>query len=110
MIEGVGRVDVVIAALDRADTIERAVSSALMQDAVRAVIVVDDGSTDDTAARARQCDLDSKRVIVERLHFNLGPAAARNVGIGISTAPWLAILDADDFFLPRSKSARCYLS
>jgi succinoglycan biosynthesis protein ExoU len=100
MIEGVGRVDVVIAALDRADTIERAVSSALMQDAVRAVIVVDDGSTDDTAARARQCDLDSKRVIVERLRFNLGPAAARNVGIGISTAPWLAILDADDFFLP----------
>jgi succinoglycan biosynthesis protein ExoU len=98
--KAVACVDVLIAARDRADTIERAVSSALAQDAVRAVIVVDDGSTDDTGARARQCDLEGKRVIVERLHSNLGPAAARNVAIGISTAPWLAILDADDFFLP----------
>jgi succinoglycan biosynthesis protein ExoU len=93
-------VDVVVAARDRADTIERAVASALSHDEVRAVIVVDDGSTDDTAARARRCDAEGKRVIVERLHASGGPAAARNVAIKMSTAPWLAILDADDFFLP----------
>ena len=40
-----------IAARDRADTIERAIASALAQDEVRTVIVVDDGSTDDTAAQ-----------------------------------------------------------
>jgi succinoglycan biosynthesis protein ExoU len=93
-------VDVLVAARDRADTIERAVSSALAQNEVRAVIVVDDGSSDDTAARASRCDLQNKRVIVQCLHSSVGPAAARNIGIEISTAPWLTVLDADDFFLP----------
>jgi succinoglycan biosynthesis protein ExoU len=93
-------VDVLIAARDRADTIERAVSSALAERAVRAIIVVDDGSIDDTAVRARQCDREGKRVIVERLRFSRGPSAARNVALEISTASWIAILDGDDFFLP----------
>jgi succinoglycan biosynthesis protein ExoU len=96
----VSRVDVVVAARDRADTIQRAVHSALAQEEVRAVIVIDDGSTDDTAARARRCDLDGKRVWVERLRSSLGPSAARNIAIELSQAPWLAILDGDDFFLP----------
>jgi succinoglycan biosynthesis protein ExoU len=94
------QVDVVIAAWNRADTIERAVSSALCQDEVRTVVVVDDGSNDDTAAKARGCDPDGKRVIVERLRSNVGPSAARNIAIEISRAPWLAVLDGDDFFLP----------
>jgi succinoglycan biosynthesis protein ExoU len=96
----IARVDVLIAARDRADTIERAVLSALAQDDVRTVIVVDDGSTDDTSARASRCDPERKRVIVERLRSNVGPSAARNVAIKLSEAPWLAILDGDDFFLP----------
>jgi succinoglycan biosynthesis protein ExoU len=93
-------VDVVVAARDRADTIQRAVRSALAQEEVRAVIVVDDGSTDDTAARARGCDLEGKRLWVERLRSSVGPSAARNIAIEKSQAPWLAILDGDDFFLP----------
>jgi succinoglycan biosynthesis protein ExoU len=93
-------VDVLVAARDRADTIERAVLSALAQNEVRTVIVVDDGSGDDTAARASRCDPQSKRVIIQRLQSSFGPAAARNIAIEISTAPWLAVLDADDFFLP----------
>jgi succinoglycan biosynthesis protein ExoU len=94
-------VDVVIAAWNRADTIERAVRSALAQEAVSAVIVIDDGSTDDTAARASRCNPRDNRVLVKRLHSNVGPAAARNVAIELSAAPWLAILDGDDFFLPK---------
>jgi succinoglycan biosynthesis protein ExoU len=93
-------VDVLIAARDRADTIERAVASALAQEEVHAVIVVDDGSIDDTAARARRCDPDGERLIVKRLNSSVGPSAARNVGLQISKSPWLAILDGDDFFLP----------
>jgi hypothetical protein len=88
----IARVDVLIVARDRADTIERAVLSALAQDEVRAAIVVDDGSTDDTAARARRCDPEGKRLIIERLPSSVGPSAARNIAIEISTAPWLAIL------------------
>jgi succinoglycan biosynthesis protein ExoU len=93
-------VDVLIAARNCSDTIERAVLSALSQDKVRAVIVIDDDSTDDTAARAKGCDHDGARLIVERLRACGGPSAARNAAIEISTAPWLAILDGDDFFLP----------
>src|SRR5215831_10427997 len=93
-------VDVIIAAWNRSDTIERAVLSALAEPEVRHVIVGDDGSSDDTAARAGQCGAKDGRVIVERLPLNLGPAAARNVALKISTAPWVAVLDGDDFFLP----------
>ena len=92
--------DVLIAARDRADTIERAVQSALTQPEVSTVIVVDDGSTDDTLARAVKCDPHGKRLIVERLNLSAGPSAARNVAIEISKSPWLAILDGDDFILP----------
>jgi succinoglycan biosynthesis protein ExoU len=93
-------VDVLIAARDRADTIERAVQSALAQEEVRTVVVVDDGSTDDTAARAMRCAPDGRRVIVKRLNSSAGPSAARNVAMEISESPWIAILDSDDFFLP----------
>jgi succinoglycan biosynthesis protein ExoU len=93
-------VDVIIAARNRADTIERAVRSALEQAEVRTVIVVDDASDDDTAAKAKSCDPGGKRVIVERLSANVGPSAARNIAIKISKVPWLAILDGDDYFLP----------
>lgn len=93
-------VDVLIAARDRADTIERAVKSALAEAEVRTVIVVDDGSTDDTAARARQCDANGKPLIVKRLASSVGPSAARNIALATSDSPWVAILDGDDFFLP----------
>jgi succinoglycan biosynthesis protein ExoU len=92
-------VDVVIAARDRADTIARAIRSALAEDAVRAVIVIDDGSKDGTAAVARQCGLPGKRVIVERMPASVGPSAARNRALELSNAPWVAILDGDDYFL-----------
>jgi succinoglycan biosynthesis protein ExoU len=93
-------VDVIIAAWNRSDTIERAILSALAEPEVRHVIAVDDGSSDDTAARARQCGATDDRVIVKQLPSSLGPAAARNIALKISSAPWLTVLDGDDFFLP----------
>jgi cellulose synthase/poly-beta-1,6-N-acetylglucosamine synthase-like glycosyltransferase len=80
-------VDMIIAAWNRSDTIERAILSALAEPEVRHVIVVDDGSSDDTAARAGQCGAKDGRVIVQRLPSNLGPAAARNVALKINSAP-----------------------
>jgi succinoglycan biosynthesis protein ExoU len=93
-------VDVIIAARDRSDTIERAVKSALSQPNVRTVIVIDDGSTDDTAAVASRCDLNDDRLIVRSLPENRGPSAARNTALDISTAPWICVLDGDDYLLP----------
>jgi succinoglycan biosynthesis protein ExoU len=71
----------------------------LQEPQVVEVVVVDDGSTDETAAVARSVDDISGRLSVLRLAVNRGPAFARNCAIENSTAPLISVLDADDFFL-----------
>ena len=60
------------------------------------ILIVDDGSTDDSAAIARSFG-SPIRVLTQA---NLGPAAARNLGISHATGDLLAFLDADDLWLP----------
>jgi len=91
---------VIIAARDAAATIGSAIRSALSEPEVAEIVVVDDGSRDGTAESALAADDGTGRVAVLRLTRNRGPAFARNHAIAHSTAPLLAILDADDFFLP----------
>jgi succinoglycan biosynthesis protein ExoU len=91
---------VIIAAKNAAATIARAVRSALAEDAVAEVVVVDDGSTDETGAEVLSADDGTGRLKLIGFEHNRGPAAARNTAIEASTAPLIAILDADDFFLP----------
>jgi succinoglycan biosynthesis protein ExoU len=91
---------VVVAAHNAARTIEGAVRSALAEPEVAEIVVVDDASTDETAATARAADDGTGRLSVIRLDMNGGPAAARNLAIAHSRAPLIAILDADDFLVP----------
>ena len=56
------------------------------------VIVVDDGSTDDTAAQVATAELDVRY----EYQPNQGPAAARNRGLALARGELLAFLDADD--------------
>lgn len=90
---------VIIAAKNASGTIARAIHSALREDLVAEVVVIDDGSTDDTAATSRTADDGSGRLRVLSLKTNNGPAFARNHAIAHSSAPLIAILDADDFYL-----------
>ena len=60
------------------------------------VIVVDDGSTDDTAQMVREYG-DAVRYIWQK---NQGQGCARNTGIEAATGNWIALLDSDDLFLP----------
>jgi Glycosyltransferases involved in cell wall biogenesis len=90
---------VIIAAKNAATTIPTAIRSALREPAVAEVIVVDDGSTDETASVARQTDDGSGRLKVVSFTENRGPAAARNHAIRLTCSPLVAILDADDFFI-----------
>ena len=92
---------VIIAAKNAASTLATAIESALSQPAVAEVVIVDDASTDYTAAVAESTNDGSGRLRVISLESNRGPAAARNIAIENSTAPLIAILDADDFFFPR---------
>jgi glycosyltransferase involved in cell wall biosynthesis len=62
------------------------------------VIVVDDGSTDETAAILKT--IHDERLNWIRLETNSGAAAARNAGIQISRGSFLAFQDSDDEWLP----------
>jgi hypothetical protein len=91
------RVSVVTPAFEAETTIGAAVSSALAQTyADLEVVVVDDGSTDRTAAIA---EAHGGRVRVVRQE-NAGVAVARNTGIEAATGELIAFCDADDMLLP----------
>ena len=91
---------VIVAAMNAEATIARAVASALAESAVREVIVVDDGSRDGTAGKAASVDDGTGRLRILRQPRNLGPAGARNAALAASSAPLVAVLDADDVILP----------
>jgi glycosyltransferase involved in cell wall biosynthesis len=87
----------VIAARDAESTIRRAIESALEQHPTVRVVVVDDGSTDGTAAEVKGFRDDRVQLAVGR---RAGAAAARNDGVLAADTEWVAFLDADDEWLP----------
>lgn len=93
-------VSVIIAAHNAQVTIGRAVASALAQEHVAEVIVVDDASLDGTGEAARLADDGTERLRVMALADNGGPARARNIALEHSHTPYVCILDSDDYFLP----------
>ncbi len=60
------------------------------------LIVVDDGSTEDIGKVIEKCESD-KRATYYRQE-NMGPSAARNYGISLSSGDYIAFLDSDDLF------------
>jgi glycosyltransferase involved in cell wall biosynthesis len=93
-------VSVVIATYNYGRYLGGALASALGQTfADLEVIVVDDGSTDDTPAVVESFRADG-RVRYYRVN-HLGQSAAKNVGVRLAQAPLVAFLDADDLWLPR---------
>jgi succinoglycan biosynthesis protein ExoO len=92
-------VSVVIAAYNAADTIERAIRSAVAQQGVTVdVIVADDCSTDGT--REAVASLGEPSVRLVSLDSNKGPGGARNAGFAAAKGRWTAVLDADDTMQP----------
>src|SRR5271168_5507609 len=91
------RVSAIIPVYNSAATIAEAVDSALAQ-TMRdlEVIVVDDGSLDDTATILGGYR-DRVRLIAQE---NRGPAAARNAAVRVASGEYLAFLDADDRWMP----------
>ncbi|MQW89454.1 glycosyltransferase family 2 protein [Sinorhizobium saheli] len=89
----------VIAAYNAADTIMRAIDSALSQQGVEVeVIVVDDCSTDATPALVTA--MADPRVRLIALERNRGPGGARNAGLDAARGTWVAVLDSDDTVRP----------
>lgn len=93
-----GRVTVVIPTHNRAALLPRAIASALAQTALPRcdIVIVDDGSTDDTP--------DVAASYADRIHYlrqpNRGPAAARNAALRACPNEFAAFLDDDDHWEP----------
>lgn len=92
MIEGL--VSIIIPTYDRADYVVEALRSAKAQTyPLKQIIVVDDGSRDDTARRVTE-------VGGAEYHYqeNRGQGAARNLGLGLARGEYVASLDSDDLW------------
>jgi glycosyltransferase involved in cell wall biosynthesis len=94
------QVSVVLPTRNRSAMLSKSLRSALDQDRmVLEVIVIDDGSSDDTAERLAR--IDDRRLNVLRNRSPQGVARARNAGIERARGEWIAFLDDDDLWAPR---------
>jgi glycosyltransferase involved in cell wall biosynthesis len=96
-------ISVVIPTYDRARCLDRAVESVIAQSYTdREIIIIDDGSLDDTPAvveRMMDAYGDEAAIRFSRIP-HAGVSAARNRGIDMSRGEWIAFLDSDDHWLP----------
>ena len=93
-------VSIVIPTYNRANLIARSLRSVLDQSYEDfEMLVIDDGSTDQTAAVV--AGFRDQRIIYTRLARNSGAGGARNVGIKMSKGQFLAFQDSDDEWLPQ---------
>jgi succinoglycan biosynthesis protein ExoO len=94
-------VSIIMATLDGANTIVKAIESAQDQ-TLRdiEIIVVDDGSTDGTGDLVSAMAGKDTRIKCVRLPQNIGVGGARNAALVHATGEWVAILDADDWYEP----------
>ena len=92
-------ISVVIPSYNRVGTVTRAIDSVLAQTYPHfEIIVVDDGSTDNTSDMLNERYRDRVRLVRQP---NMGPAAARNAGVAAARYDLVAFLDSDDYWLPR---------
>lgn len=110
------QVSAVIPTYNCSRLLRRAIDSVLAQSIPVELIVVDDGSSDDTATVVASYG-NAVRYLYQP---NAGAAAARNAGICAARGEWIAFLDHDDEWLPtktekqlaaikmRPESAVCY--
>lgn len=96
-------VSVILPAFNAADYITESLESVVSQEGPfdLEVIVVDDGSTDDT--RERAVSFAGVRLVSQA---NAGPSAARNRGISMAKGDFIAFLDSDDLWPPGKLAAQ----
>jgi hypothetical protein len=101
----VPKVSVVVPTRDRPTELARAVRTVQAQsETAWELIVVDDGSV--PAVTLRPAWLEDPRIRLVRHETSRGVSAARNTGIELATAPWIAFLDDDDLWWPHKLEAQ----
>ena len=98
--ENEGRISVVVPLYNHASYIVDALQSVIDQgNIVKEVIVIDDGSKDDSLRIARQFAIDNPRIRISSQN-NSGAAVTLNRGVQMASAEYVAILNSDDVWAP----------
>lgn len=94
-------ISVIIPVYNAAAYLEKAVTSALYHKEVKEVVLVNDGSTDDSLAILQKLQQSDDRIKIyhHENNNNKGRSASRNLALKKATQPFIAFLDADDFYL-----------
>ena len=96
------QISVIIPVYNAAPFVRKAVESALAQPETAEVLLIEDGSPDNSLEICRQLDAeyDKVRLFTHEGNVNLGAGPTRNVGIDNAKFDFIAFLDADDYYLP----------
>ncbi len=98
------KISVLIPSFNRASTLSRALDSVLAQTcSAEEIIVIDDGSTDNTQEFLKQ----KYPQVIYLYQKNKGVSAARNLGVRHAKGNWLAFLDSDDAWLDSKLKIQC---
>lgn len=97
-----GRVSVIIPVYNREDYIAETIGSVLLQDHPDVeLIVIDDGSTDDSYTVVERLAVEHGFTLLTHPgHVNRGQSASINLGLERCSGEYVAVLDSDDLFLP----------
>lgn len=99
------KISVVIPTHNRLELLKRALNSVFSQTVQpHEIIIVEDGSTDDTLRFLRS--LRDRVVVVQNLNMR-GVSSSRNLGVKKSTGDWIAFLDSDDEWHPEKLEKQC---
>ena len=95
-------ISVIIPVFNAARFVEKAVESVLAQPETKEVLLVEDGSTDESLKICRQLadKYEAVKLFTHPGNANKGAGASRNLGITRASGDFIAFLDADDYFLP----------
>jgi glycosyltransferase involved in cell wall biosynthesis len=95
-------ISVIIPVFNAGKFIKKAVQSALVLPEVKEVLLIEDGSTDNSLAICKELEIENDKIslFTHANNENRGAGASRNVGIENAKADYIAFLDADDYYLP----------
>jgi len=105
-------ISVIIPVYQAEKFIEEAVKSCAFFDEVGEVLLIEDGSTDGSLNECQRIVqyIEKVKLFCHKDNENRGPSASRNLGIEKAEFPFIAFLDADDYFLPnRFESFKLFL-
>ncbi len=92
------KTSIIIPTYNRAPLLPRAVAS-IPDTILVEIIIIDDGSTDNTREVVQELMLHDNRIVFITLSENHGVNYARNRGVEVATSEWVQLLDSDDAFV-----------